>query len=141
MRHNPLVRIACPFARPSVLSAVLLSVCLAASGCGNGNQDARDKPYTEGGYMEMSSANSGIPTNPYARNIRNDTKVVDRALSGLPHIRRKLVQFRGGTAVIRLKLEDGISDDERRSLLAEAESRLAAELPRYDVVVKEWRWP
>lgn len=117
------------------LAVLILVNCVIGCGAASDQKTTRTR-YSEDGYMGFSSANPGLLTSPNSRNYGNDTQLVNMALKGVRHIRRTSVLFRGGTALVRIRVERGLTDEQMNAIRMNAEKRLVFMLPRYTVRVR-----
>lgn len=122
--------------KASALLTFLAAVSLAAAGCGDAGNKTTQHRYADDGYMGNSTANPGILTSPGSRTYGRDTDTVAEALRHVPHIRRSWVHYRGGTAIVHIKVDRGLSRKEAEAVRQDAERRLQFNLPRYIVKVR-----
>lgn len=116
------------------------ALMIYGAGCGAASdQKTTEKRYSDDGYMGFSTANPGILTSPNAHTYGQDTEAVTQALAGLTSIRRVTVRYSGGSMVVNLRVERGLTAGETQQLRAEAERRLSSAIPRYKVRVRVYR--
>ena len=122
-----------------VLSMFLIAFTLTAAGCNTSDSKTTQNKYSDDGYMGQSTANPGILTSPNSRTYGNDAELVDLALKDVPHITRKSIQFRGGRAIVRIRVSDRLNTEEVESIRLLAEQRLIEMMPRYSVRVRAYQ--
>ena len=126
--------------RKGMLLLILLTVGLISVGCGNAaNNKTTQHNYANDGYMGMSTANSGILTSPNSRTYGNDVSVVELALQDMAVIRKTTVFYNGANLTVRIKLDKALTKSEVNTVREEAESRLAAMMPRYTIRVRAYQ--
>jgi len=118
-----------------LLPGVLLSVALAAAGCGGADRDARDG-YGNDGYMGLSRTNPNLPITGTAWSYRRDNAFVAELLSGLKGIRHIRITRPGGAHMrVHLDIDRSLGREEAERLAARAETILKENFPRYRVTV------
>lgn len=110
-----------------------------AEGCSDSNQKTTEYHYSDDGYMGNSTANPGILTSPNSRTYGRDTETIHAALKQVPHIRKSMVHYRGGTAIIRLRVDGSLSPDGVEAVRNDALRILSFSMPRYTIEVKAYQ--
>jgi len=120
--------------RCGALAVLLLAAALIA-GCGAEDSRAGKNSYGDDGYLGLTNAHPGILTSPRARTYAADSRMMEKAISGIEGVERSRIIFNGGRVFVRLKLREGLGEAEREAIRLRAEDILRKTAPRYTVKV------
>ncbi|MWC31056.1 hypothetical protein [Paenibacillus sp. MMS18-CY102] len=122
-----------------LMSALVVTVMMAAAGCGGGSGKYDNKMkvqnYGHDGYMGLTNTNPNLPNSPNSLTIKSDTDFVDEKLRGIKGIRRSRVTIDGSSMHVRIDPDPALSAAERAKLQSDATAVVQHNMPRYDVHV------
>lgn len=118
-----------------MLAGVLLAAAMLA-GCSADDSTVDNRSYGDDGYMGLANAHPGILTNPRSRTYAADSRMMQKALSGVQGIERSRFMFNGGRVLVRLRVKEGLSASEREEIRLQTERILREAAPRYTVKVR-----
>ncbi|RIX51295.1 hypothetical protein D3P08_17675 [Paenibacillus nanensis] len=107
---------------------------LLVSGCGQ-NADGQARVYRNDGYMGLTNTNPNL-LNRSGTSYDFDMEMVGQLLKPIRGIENTQVGFNGDEMNVTLRVSRSLTDKERKAMLAEAQSLLQSNFPRYDVHVK-----
>ncbi|OMF29112.1 hypothetical protein BK133_18410 [Paenibacillus sp. FSL H8-0548] len=124
------------FMRLALTVVLAAALVLTFSGCGRSEQENRLKTYGHDGYMGYSNSNPNLPNRYQYLNYNADGNFVEQVLRPLSGIEHTQIYFNGNDLHVNIKVNKSLSDEQAEKLLAEAQSVVQYNMPRYNVHVE-----
>jgi hypothetical protein len=108
----------------------------ALSGCGSNNESKPNvKSYPQDGYMGITSVNPNNPLHPTYHHYRDDTALMKAVLAQIPGIESSRITLKGPKANVRIRLQNGLTNEQADEIRSTAQMALATNMPRYTILV------
>jgi len=115
-------------------AAAGLMALSAVTACNKSSSGARQvQPYTNDGYLGLSSSNPNLPNGGSYHNYTRDTKMMEDILKQIPEVLRNRIVLNGSNAYVKLTLKGNPDAAETRRIESHARKLLMDNMPRYTV--------
>lgn len=125
--------------RSKPLLLIGLGCALLLGGCSTSTHDSDGTPkaknFPTDGYMGITSVNPNDPMNPGYHHYRDDMRLMNNVIAGIPGIKDSTIRLNGANATVNLVLPGSVSDQEANRIRDEANRALSQNMPRYNVTV------
>ena len=118
-----------------ILVSFITTVALLTA-CAKNDSDEHAKTYDRDGYMGLTNSNPNIPTNPTYTDYNDDVIMMKKAVNRVPGVRDSQFFIRGGTVVVKLRMQPGFSRKQSERAKKQAYEQLTYMLPRYDFLIQ-----
>ncbi|WP_248929130.1 hypothetical protein [Paenibacillus hamazuiensis] len=116
-------------------TTLLISACQNQGNTATPVQNENVKTYSTDGYLGLTDANPNLPTGPSYHTYSDDVRTMRSVIKQIPGVQSSNVTINGPIANVRLQVATNTSDAELDAIRQNAQSQLAAAMPRYSVQV------